>query len=108
LNRARPIHLSVIDGIWTTEAGEGPWIPAMTPIRPNLLLAGKDPVATDTVATAAQGFDPLSNFPNEPFIHGDNHLNLAAGLGLGVNRLDAIKIVGEKLADVVTPFKPSY
>ncbi len=108
LNRARPIHLAVIDGVWTTEAGEGPWIPAMTPIKPNLLFAGKDPVATDAVATAAQGFDPLSDYPNEPFVHGDNHLNLAAGLGLGTNRLEEIKIVGEKLTGVVKPFTPSY
>ena len=104
LNRARPIHLAVIDGVWTTEAGEGPWIPAMTPIKPNLLFAGKDPVATDAVATAAQGFDPLSDYPNEPFVHGDNHLNLAAELGLGTNRLDEIKIAGEKLARVVIAF----
>lgn len=108
LNHARPINLGIIDGIWTTDAGEGPWITAMTPIKPNLLFAGKDPVATDAVATAAMGFDPTAEYPDEPFVNGENHLNLAARLGMGTNKLDDIKVVGEKVADVTVKFTTSF
>ena len=108
LNRARPINLALIDGVWTTEAGEGPWIPAMTQIKPGVLFAGKDPVATDAVATAAQGFDPTSDYPNEPFVHAQNHLNMAAKLGLGTNKLEDIQVVGPSIADVMMKFTPSY
>jgi uncharacterized protein (DUF362 family) len=108
LNTARPIQLGVIDGIWTAEAGEGPWIPALTQIKPGLLFAGKDVVATDAVATAAMGFDPTADYPDAPFVNGENHLNIAASLGMGTNQLENIKVVGEKLEDVTKQFTPSY
>lgn len=108
LNRARPVNLGIIDGIWTTEGGEGPWINALTPIKPGVLFAGKDPVATDSVATAAMGFDPTAEFPDEPFVNAENHLNIAAQLGLGTNQLDQIKVVGAKIEDVKTQFAVSY
>jgi uncharacterized protein (DUF362 family) len=108
LNSARPIHLAVIDGVMTVEAGEGPWIPAMTPIQPGLLLAGKDPVATDAVATAAMDFDPTAEYPTAPFVHAVNHLNIAASLGMGTNRLEEIKVVGANIEDVKKKFTPSY
>ena len=107
LNRARPIHLSLIDGIKTTEGGEGPWVAAMTPIEPGLLFAGKNPVATDAIATAAMGFNPDANYPSEPFFHATNHIKLANQLGLGPNRVDDITVVGESLKDVTIPFKAS-
>jgi uncharacterized protein (DUF362 family) len=108
LNHARPINLSLIDGIWTSEAGEGPWIPAMTPRKANVLLAGKNPVATDSVATAVMGFDPTADYPNDPFVHAYNHLNLAVKDGLGTNVISEIKVVGEKIDDVKIQFTPSY
>jgi len=108
LNRTRPIHLSLIDGVMTTEAGEGPWVKAMAQIKPGLMFAGKNPVATDAVATAAMGYDPTADFPNEPFVHAVNHLNLAAQAGLGTNRLEEIKVVGEPLEEVTVRFKTSY
>jgi uncharacterized protein (DUF362 family) len=108
LNRARKVNLSIIDGVLTTEGGEGPWINALTPIKANLLFAGKDPVATDSVATAAMGFDPNADYPNAPFLHTDNHIKIAASLGLGTNKLEEIKVVGASLKDVTKQFKPSY
>jgi uncharacterized protein (DUF362 family) len=108
LNRARPVNLSLIDGIMTTDAGEGPWISALTPIQPGVLFAGKDPVATDAIATVAMGFDPTAEYPKEPFVHAHNHLNIAAGLGLGTNKPEEIKVVGEALKDVTVQFKTSY
>ncbi len=107
LNRARPINLSLIDGIMTTEAGEGPWVTAMTPIQPGLLFAGKNSVATDSIATAAMGFNPHADYPNDPFIHARNHLNMAAQLGLGPNHVEEITVVGANLKDVTVAFKAS-
>jgi uncharacterized protein (DUF362 family) len=108
LNRARPVNLSIIDGILTAEAGEGPWIAAMTPIQPGVMFAGKDPVATDAVATAAMGFDPTSDYPDEPFVHAMNHLNMANAEGMGTNRLEQIKVIGPAIEDIKVQFKTSY
>jgi len=107
LNRARPIHLSLIDGIKSTEGGEGPWQPSIAQVKPGVLIAGKNPVATDAVATAVMGFDPTSEYPAAPFLRAENHLNLAHDLGLGTNRLKEIKVVGASVDDVRTKFKPA-
>ena len=108
LNQARPVNLAVIDGILSAEGGEGPWIQYFGPVKPGVMFAGKDPVATDAVATAAMNFDPTADYPNEPFVNGHNHLNMAAQLGLGVNKLSDIKVVGAKIDDVKRKFKVSY
>lgn len=107
LNRARPIHFSLIDGIKTTQGGEGPWISSLAPIAPGVLVAGKNPVATDAVATAVMGHDPTGDYPNSPFVRCDNHLNLAASAGLGPNRLEAIEVLGAAIDDVKIQFTPA-
>ncbi len=106
LNRIRPIDLAIVDGVATTEAGEGPWIGMMAPVQPGVLFAGKDPVATDAVATAAQGFDPTAAAMTVPFVRSDNHLALAHQAGLGTHRLGEIGVVGPSVADVRYDFKP--
>jgi uncharacterized protein (DUF362 family) len=106
LNLARPIHLALIDGIKTAEGGEVPR-GSFAPVAPGVLLAGKNAVATDAVATAVMSFDPRADYPASPFLHAENHLNLAAALGLGTNRLAAIEVVGEAIEDVRFPFHPS-
>jgi uncharacterized protein (DUF362 family) len=108
VNRARRINLSIIDGVLTSEGGEGPWIAALTPVKANVMFAGKDPVATDSVATAAMGFDPTADYPNAPFVNGENHIAMAAKLGLGTNKLEEIKVVGASLSEITKKFKPSY
>jgi len=107
VNRIRPIHFSLIDGIKTAEAGEGPWIETFTPVQPGVLIAGKNPVATDAVATAVMGHDPTADFPNEPFIRCDNHLNLAAAAGMGTNKLDEIEVLGVSIEKAKYQFTPS-
>ncbi len=106
LNQVRPIDFALIDGIKTTEGGEGPWIQTFGPIAPGVLFAGKDPVAADAVATAAQGFDPTAPAMTIPFVRGENHLNLAAAAGLGTNRLDEIETIGPTIQQVKRDFKP--
>ncbi|MBN2001982.1 MAG: DUF362 domain-containing protein [Anaerolineae bacterium] len=97
LNRARPVHFGLVDGIKTTEGGEGPWVQTLAPIEPHVLVAGKNAVATDAVATALMGFDPTAKKGTSPFQRCENHLNLAYDLGLGTNRLDEIEVLGESI-----------
>lgn len=97
LNRARPIHFSLIDGIKTITGGEGPWISGTNTIEPGVLVAGKNCVATDAVATAVMGHDPMGEYPKAPYLRADNHLNLAAAKGLGTNQLEEIQVVGETI-----------
>jgi uncharacterized protein (DUF362 family) len=106
LNRARTIHLALIDGIKTVEGGEGPWL-NISPIEPGVLIAGKDALATDAIATTVMGFDPTVEAPSSPFLQADNYLNLAVQAGLGTNRPDEIEVVGVPVEEVVTQFAPS-
>ncbi len=107
LNKARPIHFGLIDGIKTTEAGEGPWLETVAPVEPHVLFAGKNVVATDAVATAAMDFDPTAASMSKPFIRCDNHLQLAYEAGLGTNRLEDIEVLGESIDNIRYPFKVS-
>jgi uncharacterized protein (DUF362 family) len=108
LNRARPIHLSLIDGIKTVDGSEGPWNQNLSPQSPGLLIGGKNPVATDAVAVAAMGFDPAAEYPDVPYLRADNHLNVACAMGMGTNRLADIDVVGAKLDDVTSEFQPAW
>jgi uncharacterized protein (DUF362 family) len=107
LNMARPIHLSIIDGIKTIECGEGTWAAGVRQISPGLILVGRSPLATDAVATAVMGFDPTAEYPNTPFTRADNHLNLAYRAGWGTNILEEIEVMGPSIEEVRTPFKPA-
>jgi uncharacterized protein (DUF362 family) len=106
LARMRPIHLALIDGIKTVEAGEGPWIDTIAPVEPGLLIAGKNPVATDAVTTAVMGFDPTLTYPDTPFRRSHNHLIMACVAGLGPHWLEEIEVVGAAIDDVRYEFKP--
>jgi len=107
VNRTRTINFSLIDGIKTAEGGEGPWIATFKPVAPGVLLAGKNPVSTDAVATAVMGHNPTADYPDAPFIRCDNHLNLAAARGLGTNKLEEIEVVGETIESVRFQFNPA-
>lgn len=105
LNEARPVDLALIDGVMTAEAGAGPWDVNMAQVKPGVLVASRDPVAADAVATAVMGFDPLALAGTSPYIGSENHLNMAREAGLGTNRLDEIGIAGLSIDDVRFPFK---
>ena len=91
---ARPIHIALIDGIETMAGGEGPWIRGVHYVKPGVLLAGFNPVTTDTVATAVMGYDPRAPKGNAPFEKCDNTLLLAEKLGLGSADLKQIELRG--------------
>lgn len=105
LNRARPIHYSLIDGIWTCEGGEGPWQKTMQQVKPGVLIGGVDPVAVDSIGTAVMGFDPSAADLAAPFIRSENYLRMASELGLGTNHLEEIGVIGTKIEDVRKDFR---
>jgi len=107
LHRARPIDLSIIDGIKTAEGGEGPWIRnTFKMVEPGIIIAGKNPVATDSVATAVINFNPDAGDFETPFVNSMNYLAIACEKGLGSNHLDEIEVLGAKLEEIIYPFKP--
>jgi uncharacterized protein (DUF362 family) len=99
----RPIDLAILDGVETVSGGEGPWV-KLAPQRPGLLLAGRNAVCTDAVATAVMGYDPMAKSETGPF-PGDNHLALAAELGLGTNDPREIEVRGLSLKEARHPFR---
>ncbi len=106
LNRARPINFALIDGIKTSEIAEGPWVEGWHPVEAGILVAGKNPVATDAVAAATMGFDPTArSMRDKPFYNCENHLRLANEAGLGSFNLDEIDMVGAAIEDVRYPFQ---
>jgi len=108
---ARPIDLSIVEGIRTMAGGEGPWIGAHLPVvSPGLLVAGTNPVATDAVCTALMGFDPLAERGTPPFERCDSTLSLAEKAGLGPRDLKQIEVAGVPIRETVYPFRkrPRY
>ena len=106
---ARPIHLAVIDGIYTMTGGELPnqekgWI--HQPIHPGLLIAGMNCVSTDAVATAVMGFDPMADRGTPPFETADSTLRLAEELGVGSRDLRRIEVLGTPIAKAQYKFPP--
>jgi uncharacterized protein (DUF362 family) len=94
LAAARPIHLSIIDGIQTVAGGEGPWGTNLRAVNSGVLIAGRNPVATDAVCAAMMGFDPMADRGTPPFDKCDSTLKLAEGLGLGTPDLRRIEVIG--------------
>ena len=82
--------LTLIDGFVGME-GKGPT--DRTPVKMDLIIAGKDVVATDATAARVMGFEPMEI----------SHIRTAAQKGLG--NIDDIEILGSKLDDVRHVFK---
>lgn len=93
LAAVRP-SFSILDGIVGME-GKGP--SEGKPKQLGLLFASTDPVALDTVAIHAVGWD-------EYRVH---HVDEAAARGLGVGDLAGIEVAGERLDECKTKFAPA-
>lgn len=105
LCEARPIHLSVIDGVVSMKGGEGPWAAEVKLTTPGVLIVGLNPVSADAVGTAVMGYaDPRAVKGVAPFHYGDNHLLLAEQRGVGVLDLKEIEVVGEPIRSVIYPY----
>jgi uncharacterized protein (DUF362 family) len=91
---ARPIDLQIIDGIESVAGGEGPWIRGLRIVKPGLLIAGLNPVCTDSVATAVMGYNPRVSRGSKPFATCDNIALLAEAHGVGTTDLKRIEVRG--------------
>ena len=99
---ARPVHLAVIDGIENARGGEGVWNPTFRLAQDHVLIAGKEPVAADSVAAYLMGHDPEAATMALPAGgQCDNHLDLLHQKGVGTNQMAEIQAVGDG-ADLVT------
>jgi uncharacterized protein (DUF362 family) len=83
-------QLTVIDGFVAME-GRGPT--GGDPVKMDLIIAGKDVVATDATCARVMGLDP----------HEISHIRTAAEKGLG--NIDNVEILGTKFEDVKRNFK---
>jgi hypothetical protein len=63
--------------------------------RPNLLIAGLNPVCTDAVSTAVMGYDPRAVRGQTPFPGCDNTMLLAEAHGVGSADLSRIDVCGD-------------
>ncbi len=106
LTGARPIDLCIVDGIESIRGGEGAWNPGVQMVKPGLLLAGRNPVATDTISTAVMGYDPRADRGVKPFLRGDNSLKLAEAVGLGPADLSRIEVAGLSLKEALYDYGP--
>ena len=101
---ARPIHLAVIDGIESMSGGEGPWFGCRY-VKPGVLVAGTNCVATDAVGMALMGFDPMAERGTAPFERCDSTLKLAEQLGVGTRDMKRIEVVGTPIARAKFEFR---
>ena len=90
INSVLPPTLTVIDGFVAME-GRGPT--DGVPVKMDLIIAGKDPVATDATASRVMGLDP----------HEISHIRNAHQRGIG--NIDNIEIVGSQIVGVKRVFK---
>jgi uncharacterized protein (DUF362 family) len=99
---ARPIDLAIIDGVESMAGGEGPWIrKPLRLVQPGVLIAGTNPVCTDTVATAVMGYNPRNERGTAPFTTCDNTMLLAEAKGLGSADLKRIDVRGVSIAEAL-------
>ncbi|MCX7710519.1 MAG: DUF362 domain-containing protein, partial [Clostridia bacterium] len=95
LNRIRKPEFSVIDGIVGGE-GNGPM--NNTPVKSNIVLAGKDMVALDTAGLTFMGFK----------LEEVNHVKLAADKNMGIADLKSIKINGADINAIKMDFESPF
>ncbi|MFC1712507.1 DUF362 domain-containing protein [Candidatus Poribacteria bacterium] len=82
INLARTSDLTVIDALEGSD-GKGNYV------RLDMLIVGKNAVATDSVALAVAGFVP----------HEQEQISLSSQLGLGTCHLEEIEVLGESIED---------
>jgi len=91
VHNVAPLDYAVIDGIWGME-GNGPTMGEPVPM--DLIIAGADPVAVDSVGAMCMGFVP------------DHYgtIRIAKEYGVGTN--EGVEVVGAQVKDVMKQFSP--
>ena len=87
--------LIIVDGLTCME-GNGPVIG--NPVCLNLLAAGTNPVAVDSICSRLMGYDPES-IP---------HIALSSKRGVGPIDLDHIEVLGDDWTSLGQEFEPPY
>ncbi|MBZ5584316.1 MAG: DUF362 domain-containing protein [Acidobacteriia bacterium] len=106
LTGARPVDLTIVDGVESIRGGEGAWNPGVSLIKPGLILAGKNAVCTDAVCMAVMGYDPRAERGTVPFLRGNNTLRLAEAVGIGATDLKQIEVAGLSIKEAFCDFGP--
>ncbi|MCC6862761.1 MAG: DUF362 domain-containing protein [Bryobacterales bacterium] len=101
---ARPVHLSIVDGIKTMAGAQTP-DPWCTLVNPGVLMAGTNVVTTAAVAVAAMNYDPRATRGAVPFAECDNKLLLAEQIGVGTCDLSRIEVIGPSVRQVMFDFR---
>jgi uncharacterized protein (DUF362 family) len=101
---ARPVHLAIIDGIESMSGGENGGR-LENHVKPQVLVAGLNPVCVDAVGAAVMGFDPMADRGTKPFERADSTLRLAEEHGVGTRDLNRIEVVGAKISEVLFDFR---
>jgi uncharacterized protein (DUF362 family) len=99
---ARPVHLAIIDGVKTATGAETNYgSRPQAAVNPGVLIAGTNCVATDAVAMAVMGYDPMAVRGTAPFANSDSMLQLGEGLGIGMRDMNRNEVVGVPVSQVV-------
>ncbi len=96
LNRVTRPTFTIVDGIVGVQGAWGSQAEAADRVPLNLIFAGDDVVAVDTVCATTAGFDVREIL----------HVQLAGEANLGICNMDLIEVRGERLDDVRRPFIP--
>lgn len=92
VNQVIPPHFVIVDGTVGLEGKGGPL--RGKPVNVGLILAGRDPVAVDTVTSMIMGFGP-DELP---------YLREASKAGIGVCDIESIEVLGNSIEEVRVPF----
>jgi len=105
LNAARPAHLAIIEGINTATGAETNYgSRPQAAVSPGVIIAGTNTVATDGVAMAVMGFDPMAVRGTAPFTSADNMLQLGEEIGVGLRDPKKNEVIGVPIADALFDF----
>lgn len=92
--------LNVVDAI--VAANKSEW--HGTPMRPGVILAGTNCVATDSVGMRVMGFDPAGDYLDHPFFYRRSVVKLGMEQGLGPMHQDEVEVTGLSSDEVQQPF----
>ena len=126
---ARPIDLSVLDGIEAIIGGEGTGMPGTKHGKPGILVVGRNCVCTDAVGMATMGYNPRAGRHEAPFrlyknpkdhpadqlippgeYHqfADNTVMMGEAAGLGTADLSKIDLRGVPIKDVMWDYEAHW
>ena len=126
---ARPIDLSVLDGIEAIIGGEGTGMPGTKHGKPGILVVGRNCVCTDAVAMATMGYNPRAGRHEAPFRlyknpkdhpsdqlippgeyhqYADNTVMMGEAAGIGTADLSKIDLRGVPIKDAMWDYEAHW